>query len=136
MLRPFALIRLSIPTGSGKTRSSHIKLDQWNSFIQKQSKWKVLRGMPLSNIPLTKLITVASSSALKAFSPAVNELFPAIDTLWTAPSFVKNPIFKSSTGTVLTFINPDFLNIAGKKGTSHQRIVSETLLSKTKTVLI
>ena len=61
IFNPFAFIRESIPSGSGNTRSSHRKSVQWKSFIQKQSKWNTLSGIPRSSIPSIKLITVFSS---------------------------------------------------------------------------
>ncbi len=54
-------MRFSMPAGSGNTLLSHRKSLQWNSFIQKQSKWNVLSGIPLSSMPSTKLMTVSSS---------------------------------------------------------------------------
>ena len=50
-----------MPSGSGKTRGSHSKSIQWNSRIQKQSKWKTLSGMSRSAMPSMNALTVASS---------------------------------------------------------------------------
>lgn len=65
IFNPFAFIRESIPSGSGNTRSSHRKSVQWKSFIQKQSKWNTLSGIPRSSIPSIKLITVFHHSCRK-----------------------------------------------------------------------
>ena len=50
-----------MPSGSGKVAGSQTKSHQWNSRIQKQSKWKTERGRPRSAMPSTKEVTVASS---------------------------------------------------------------------------
>ncbi len=38
--RPFSFSRRRMPRGSGNWSASHSKSHHWNSFIQKQSKWK------------------------------------------------------------------------------------------------
>ena len=50
-----------MPAGSGKVRSSQLKSTHWKSRIQKESKWKTLRGMSRSAMPSTRWATVASS---------------------------------------------------------------------------
>ena len=50
-----------MPAGSGKVRSSQVKSHQWNSRIQKQSKWNTDSGRSRAAISSTKLVTVASS---------------------------------------------------------------------------
>ena len=50
-----------MPSGSGKTRASHVKSDHWNSRIQAQSKWKTDSGRSRSRIPSRNEFTVASS---------------------------------------------------------------------------
>ncbi len=59
--RPRSCRRASMPSGSGNTAGSHSKSVQWNSRIQKQSKWKTLSGMSRSAMPSMKAPTVASS---------------------------------------------------------------------------
>ena len=58
---PRAFSRSSMPSGSGKTRGSHSKSHQWNSRIQKQSKWNTCSGRSRSAMPSMKLVTVSSS---------------------------------------------------------------------------
>ena len=51
-----------MPGGSGNASGSHSKSHQWNSRIQKQSKWKTLSsGISLSAIRSTNAVTVSSS---------------------------------------------------------------------------
>jgi hypothetical protein len=59
--RPLALSRASIPAGSGNVSGSHSKSHQWNSRIQKVSKWNTESGSPRSAMPSTMDVTVASS---------------------------------------------------------------------------
>ena len=58
---PLACSRASRPSGSGNVAGSQVKSVQWYARIQKQSKWKTLRGSPRSAMPSTNDITVASS---------------------------------------------------------------------------
>ena len=51
----------SMPSGSGKVAGSHSKSHQWNSRIQKQSKWNTDSGRSRSAIPSTNAVTVSSS---------------------------------------------------------------------------
>ena len=46
---------------SGKHFLSHSKSHQWNSCIQKQSKWNTLSGIFLFSIPSIKDVVVSSS---------------------------------------------------------------------------
>ena len=48
-------------SGSGNTRSSHVKSVQLNSRIQKQSKWNTDSGRSRSAMPSMNEFTVASS---------------------------------------------------------------------------
>ena len=48
-------------SGSGKVRGSHSKSHQWNSRIQKQSKWNTDSGRSRSAMPSMNVVTVASS---------------------------------------------------------------------------
>ena len=59
--RPRSCSRASMPSGSGKTAGSHSKSVQWNSRIQKQSKWNTSSGMSRSAMPSMNALTVASS---------------------------------------------------------------------------
>ena len=48
-------------SGSGKVAGSQTKSVQWNSRIQKQSKWKTDSGRSRSAMPSTNDVTVSSS---------------------------------------------------------------------------
>ena len=50
-----------MPAGSGKVRLSQVKSHQWNSRIQKQSKWNTDSGRSRLAMPSTKPVTVSSS---------------------------------------------------------------------------
>ncbi|KZM37148.1 hypothetical protein OJAG_01390 [Oerskovia enterophila] len=58
---PLARNRASMPSGSGNVAGSHTKSHQWNCRIQKQSKWKTLRGISRSAMPSMNEVTVPSS---------------------------------------------------------------------------
>ena len=58
---PRSARRFSIAGGSGNWVRSHSKSVQWYSFIQKQSKWNIWRGMSRSAMPLINEVTVSSS---------------------------------------------------------------------------
>ena len=50
-----------MPARSGNASESHSKSHQWNSLIQKQSKWNTDSGISRSAMPLDEAVTVASS---------------------------------------------------------------------------
>ena len=58
---PRSCRRASMPGGSGKVRGSHSQSVQFDSRIQKQSKWKTLSGRSRCAMPSMKDMTVASS---------------------------------------------------------------------------
>ena len=61
IFRPIDLSRRSMSRACGKASASHWKSHQCRSFIQKQSKWKTLSGMPRLAMPSTNSLTVCSS---------------------------------------------------------------------------
>ena len=61
IFRPRSFSRASMPSDPGRSRASHSKSHQWNSRIQKQSKWKTFSGRLRSAMPSMNVVTVSSS---------------------------------------------------------------------------